>query len=129
MKINDSHSFSPSILIPNLSSMWVYLISRSSVMILYILIQWWQVNAVVGFTAVNFTMHKPAKCAESLVRMWITVTESCLLKCFTANIYSVPNFVCVCMCVCIYIHICVYIYVCVYIHTHIHTHNTHIYKI
>lgn len=80
--------FSADDLISNLSFMWVYFISRTYIMNLYLLIQWWLGNAAVGFSAVNF-VNESAKCGESLVRMWTTIIESCLIAC--PGTYSVTN--------------------------------------
>lgn len=67
----------------------LFLIIRSYIMSLHLLIQWWLGNALVGFSAVNFIVSEPAKCEDSLVRMWTTIIESCLPQC--PDTYSVPN--------------------------------------
>lgn len=74
-------SLSPGNLIPNLSFLKIYLITRRYSMSLYLLVQY------VGFSAINSTMSEPAKCEERLIRMWIACIESCSLQC--PNTYSV----------------------------------------
>lgn len=74
-------SLSPGNLIPNLSFMKMHLITRRYSMPLYLSVQWWMHNEVVRFSTSNSTVNEPAKCGESLIRMWIASIESCSLQC------------------------------------------------